>query len=146
MEQQSYTNHKRYVTGFHIILLLLLFVIFILAIINLIRLLCDGCGDWLYFGLMPLLISISLLLMFWYIRLFPVTVQDRLILTEENLRHFMLTGKQLDTRLTKSQIIALRFAPDEEFLPLVKQAAEENMKPDDIKKAIKKWKADHHRA
>jgi hypothetical protein len=146
MEQQSYSNHRRYVTGFHIILLLLLFIVFILAVINMTRLICDGCGDWLYFGLMPLLVSVSLLLMFWYIRQFPLTVQDRVIVTEETLRHFMLTGKQLDTRLTQSQVIALRFAPDEEFLLLAKQAADENMKPDDIKKAIKKWKADHYRA
>jgi len=146
MKEQSYANHKRYVTGFHIVLFFLLFIVFVLAIINMIRLVCDGCGDWLYFGFMPFLMSVSLLLMFWYVRLFPVSVQDRVILTEENLRHFMLTGKQLDTRLTKAQIIALRFAPDEEFLPLVKQAADENMKPDDIKKAIKTWKADHHRA
>jgi DNA-binding transcriptional MerR regulator len=43
------------------------------------------------------------------------------------------------------QIIALRFADDEEYLALVKRAAEEGLSNDEIKKTIKKWKADHHR-
>jgi len=39
----------------------------------------------------------------------------------------------------------LRFADDDEFVSLAEKAANENMKPDDIKKAIVNWKADHHR-
>ncbi len=38
------------------------------------------------------------------------------------------------------------FADDSEYIELLQRAINENMKPADIKKAIKKWKADHHRA
>jgi hypothetical protein len=46
---------------------------------------------------------------------FALRAQDRAIRAEENLRHFILTGKPFDSRLRMSQIIALRFAPDDEF-------------------------------
>jgi hypothetical protein len=45
-----------------------------------------------------------------------------------------------------SQVIALRFAPDEELIILAKRAADENLSGTDIKKAIRNWKADFHRA
>jgi len=47
--------------------------------------------------------------------------------------------------LRMSQIIALRFAPDNEFPGLAKKAVEENLRSKEIKAAIQKWKADHHR-
>jgi len=72
--------------------------------------------------------------------------QDRAIRAEENLRYFALTGKLLDSRLTISQIIALRFAPDNELLALTDRALKENLSSTAIKKAIQHWKADHYRA
>ncbi|MCX6163126.1 MAG: DUF6526 family protein [Ignavibacteriae bacterium] len=47
--------------------------------------------------------------------------------------------------MTTRQIIGLRFASDEEFPELAKKAAETGMKEDDIKKAIKNWRADNYR-
>jgi hypothetical protein len=44
-----------------------------------------------------------------------------------------------------SQVIALRFAPDEELVDLVNRAINENLTQTDIKKAIKNWKGDYHR-
>jgi hypothetical protein len=72
-------------------------------------------------------------------------VQNRAIRAEENLRHFAMTGKLLDPNLKMGQIVALRFASDEEYLALAKRAIEENLSRDDIKKAIKNWRADYHR-
>jgi hypothetical protein len=43
------------------------------------------------------------------------------------------------------QIIALRFAPDAEFLGLVEKAVKENLSNKDIKLAIQNWKADYNR-
>jgi len=86
------------------------------------------------------------LIQFWYGRAFATKVQDRAIRAEENLRHFVMTGKLFDPRLRMGQIIALRFSPDEEFLELAKRAVDENLSRKEIKKAIRNWRADHCRA
>ena len=78
-------------------------------------------------------------------RIYALTLQDRLICTEEQLRYFMLTGNRLDSRLTKSQLIALRFAPDAEVVGLAERAVIEELSADDIKKSINMWRADHQR-
>ena len=56
-----------------------------------------------------------------------------------------MTGKLLDARLRIQQIIALRFAPDAEFVDLARRAAESGMSANDIKKSIKQWRADTYR-
>ena len=83
--------------------------------------------------------------MFFAARSFGTRAQDRAIRAEENLRHFVLTGKLLDSRLKIHQITALRFASDEEFVSLAKKAADDEMKPEDIKKSINNWRADWDR-
>ena len=94
-----------------------------------------------------LIVSISLVLLslFWYARAFALRAQDRAIRAEENFRHYILTGKPLDSRLTIKQIIGLRFAGDAEFPELAKKAVEENLSQKAIKQKIKNWKADHNR-
>jgi hypothetical protein len=78
--------------------------------------------------------------------MFALKAQDRAIRAEENFRHYLLTGKPLDSKLTIRQIIGLRFASDEEFPSLAQKAAEEGMSEDDIKKAVKNWRGDYYRA
>ena len=153
MKNQNYSNHTRYVPGFHFLTGTLILVVLVLAIINMIHCCCCGsctagqsCCAWLYCGLMPLLVAITLLMLSWYSRAFAVKVQDRAIRAEENFRHFIMTGKPLDSRLTMGQIIALRFAGDDEYLALIQRAIDENMKSSEIKKAIKNWRADNFRA
>jgi len=90
-------------------------------------------------------IAVGLIFIGWYARSFALKAQDRAIRAEENLRHFAITGKLLDSKLTISQIIALRFAADEEFVELSQKAVKENLSNKQIKMSIKNWKADHHR-
>jgi hypothetical protein len=92
-----------------------------------------------------LLTAIALGLFAFYVRHFAVRNQDRIIRAEENFRSYRLTGKVLDPRLSRSQVVALRFAGDEEFPGLCQRAADENLTPAQIKTAIQKWRADHHR-
>ena len=91
------------------------------------------------------LISLASLILGYFARALALKAQDRAIRAEENLRHFVLAGKLHDSRLSLSQVIALRFASDDEFVELSKKAAEQSLKPTDIKKQIKNWKADHNR-
>ncbi|HQR02260.1 MAG TPA: DUF6526 family protein, partial [Ferruginibacter sp.] len=87
-----------------------------------------------------------LTIVWWYSRAFALRAQDRAIRAEENFRHFLATGKPLDARLRMGQIVALRFAGDDEFVALAQKAAEEKMSAREIKQAIKNWKADYNRA
>jgi hypothetical protein len=50
------------------------------------------------------------------------------------------------SELRIGQIVALRFASDEELPALAQQTLEGKFaKPDDIKRAVKNWRADHLR-
>jgi hypothetical protein len=92
------------------------------------------------------LVCIILALLAAFVRQFPLKVQDRAIRAEENLRHYVMTGKLLDKHLSMGQIIALRFASDEQFVDLANKAVQEKMTPKEIKKAIRIWRVDYHRA
>lgn len=97
-------------------------------------------------ALLLFLFSLLHLISYFLFRSFALKAQDRAIRSEENLRHFVMTGKLLPKALKLGQIIALRFASDEEYLNLIHRALEENLTPDQIKKSIVNWRADYHRA
>jgi len=143
MENQNFKNHAKLVPLFHGVTALLLMIGFILALVNFIR--CISIDGKLLEASILLLIFFIAILFFWFIRTFALGAQDRAIRAEENLRYFTLTGKLLDSKLTLRQIIALRFAPDEEFVELVERAIKENLKPTSIKQSIQNWKPDHNR-
>ena len=141
--EQDYKNHRHYVPGFHLLTGGLIITCIVAAAVYVFhRYQYNGS---IYLPILTLSITIVLGQLFWYSRLFALRAQDRAIRAEENLRHFVLTGQLLNKKLRMSQIIALRFADDEEFVSLVKKAADENMASGHIKRAIKSWKADHNR-
>ena len=86
-----------------------------------------------------------LVMLFAFARTFALKAQDRAIRAEENLRHYVLTGKLLPSSLRVGQIVALRFAPDAEFPALVEKAATNNLSGKEIKQSIQNWKADFYR-
>jgi hypothetical protein len=90
-------------------------------------------------------LTVCLFFVALYARTFALKAQDRGIRAEENLRHFVLTGKLLDPRLTIQQVISLRFASDAEFPQLASEAAQKNLDPKAIKEQVKSWRADTHR-
>ena len=78
-------------------------------------------------------------------RLYITRLQDRIIKLEMKMRcATLLTPAQqrLLFGLTTKQIVALRFASDEELPGLLERASRESMKPDDIKRAIRTWVPD----
>ncbi len=141
MSKQNLKNHARYVPLWHIVTAGLILALLVGSIVNLVKTNKEN----LYSASLILVIVLVLLSLFWYARKFALTAQDRAIRAEENLRYFALTGKLLSKSLRTSQIIALRFASDDEFVELAQKAAETKMRSADIKKSIVKWKSDNHR-
>src|SRR5215469_16889353 len=142
MPVQNYSNHVRRVPVF-VATGLVLMLTTVGAIVNLV--LSWGDHERLYGASLILVLSACAVVIAGCSRSFPLKAQDRAIRAEENLRHYVLTGKLLDARLTPSQIAALRFASDAEFASLAQQAADKGMKPDEIKRAVKNWRADTYR-
>lgn len=142
MKQQDFKSHRKWVIGYHLITFLAILALIIGSIRNLIY----HTGENIYSAYLLVLVSFILLFMFYFIRSFALKAQDRAIKAEEMFRHYVLTGKQLSNKLTVRQIVGLRFASDEEFPGLAAKAEKENLSENDIKKAIKNWKADIYRA
>lgn len=143
METQTYANHRRFVPLFHGVLFFMLLLTLIGSLVNLY--LSLGDHQRLYSASLIVVLTITSILLFAFCRMFPLKAQDRAIRAEENLRHFALTGKLLDPKLETLQVVALRFAPDAEFVALARRAADENLAPDAIKRAIKQWRPDTYR-
>jgi hypothetical protein len=144
MNEQNYKNHARFVPAFHFVLFGLIVLALIGSGVNLYLSLDDHSR--LYNAALITTLCVCLLMLFFFTRIFALKAQDRAIRAEENLRHFVLTGKLIDPRLDIRQVIALRFAPDAEFVALCRRAADETMAPSAIKQAVKNWRADHCRA
>src|SRR6202167_3415263 len=140
MSSQNYENHAQFVTAYHKVTAPILILTLIGSIVNVVQ----SWGDHkrIYSASLIVVLTVCLFLTLFFARVFALKAQDRAIRAEENLRHFAMTGKLLDARLAVKQIVALRFAPDNEFVDLAKKAADGNMPPADIKRAIKNWKAD----
>jgi hypothetical protein len=141
MTEQNYSNHTRFHKLFHFVMWPLTLVGFIGSVVNLFRANAENIYD-------ASLMALAFFLLFniaGLARMYALKAQDRAIRAEENFRHYLLTGKPLDSRLKMGQIIALRFASDQEFPKLAERAAAENLSNARIKKEIKQWKGDHYR-
>jgi hypothetical protein len=78
-------------------------------------------------------------------RNYTVRLQDRIILLEMKVRAAeLLTPDQeaMIANLTPKQIVALRFASDQELASLLERAVRERLSPDQIKREVKQWRAD----
>ncbi|MDQ6609051.1 MAG: DUF6526 family protein [Bacteroidota bacterium] len=139
MKEQSFKNHTQIVYSYYLYTGVPILVLIGIAISKIFK------EEERSLGIIFLLIGWIFLSMLFRSRGFALKAQDRAIRAEENLRHFMLTGKSMDRRITLSQIIALRFASDEELPTLAQRAAQENLSNVEIKKQIKNWRSDNHR-
>lgn len=140
---QSYANHAQLVPMYHYVTFGILLATFIGACINL----SQSWGDHARFYSASLLVTLTFatILLALYARSFALKAQDRAIRAEEQLRHYVMTGKLLDPRLDIRQVIGLRFASNEEFVALAQRAADQSMSAKDIKQAVRNWRADTYR-
>jgi hypothetical protein len=139
--KQNLKNHVRFVPLFHVVLGLLVLANLLHAVL--------GIRAYSPERLTNLIVALSLTLLFWFTRSFAMTVQDRVIRLEERLRIQEL-APELAARfgqLTVAQVVALRFAGDDELPALLREVLDGRLvAPGDIKKAVKNWRADHLRA
>ena len=143
MKEQNLSNHTRWVPVYHFGMYLLTFIMIGFSALSLYRHYQLGWGKTI--PALLLLSGILILFVTFYARSFALKAQDRAIRAEENLRYFAMTGNLLDNRLTMEQIVALRFAPNNEMLDIAHVAAEKSLTPKQITESIKNWKADNDR-
>ncbi|MCV2484638.1 DUF6526 family protein [Flavobacterium sp. SH_e] len=143
MKIQTYYNHIRFYTPHHFIYYPIL-ILFLIASIYL----SINTEDHLIWGF----ISVSFVFLFFIAYMlrqhYALTLQNRIVRLEMRYRYFSLTGQRFEEfeyKLTDDQIFALRFAPDSELIPLIKDVLKNNLTGNAIKKAIVHWKADYHR-
>jgi hypothetical protein len=140
---QSFENHARWVPLFH-------FGVFGVLVLNLLWCLFRLVTGPSWPSALEMLMALAFLGMFFYMRIFALTVQDRVIRLEMRLRLRELVPPDLVPRiasLTRHQLVALRFASDEELAALVREVLENNITSRrEIKRRIKRWQPDDLRA
>jgi hypothetical protein len=141
LEAQNLKNHGRLDPQFHIVTFTVLIVNLVIAIAFALKHL-NLYTAWL------VVLSVAIFIPFFKLRLYPLKVQDRVIRLEERLRLQALAPQEWHTqlfRLSEDQLIALRFASDEEVVALAKEALEKNLTRKQIKERIKEWRPDYWR-
>lgn len=138
---QTYAHHAKFDPSFHFFLLPVLLINIIVVGYLLFRFPGLG-GAWL------LVLSFALLVMAGRARSYATHLQDRIIRLEERLRLMQVLPEAMRPRigeLSTAQLIALRFASDQELPALVMRALDEKLDRDNIKKAITEWRSDYMR-
>ena len=137
MAEQTYERHAHRprlsgVAGIFTLIAMALFVVVALRQPSLVTL-----------GLLSLSIAVATLVIIS--RVYIVSLQDRIIRLEMHGRLSRLGRDRDFGRLSIKQITALRFASDAELPSLLDKTIAENLTPDQIKRAVVNWQADHYR-
>ena len=136
---QNYKNHTRLLPAFHLFVIPVLFLNFLNAIRHVWLLPTRSMA-------FQLVVAAALLTLGFLARTQALTVQDRIIRLEMRLRLKQVLPPDLQPRindLTYQQLIALRFASDEELPELVREILSGQLQTSKaIKMRVKNWQAD----
>ena len=136
---QNFENHGRVVPGYHYVTFGILAINFLWSAYRAVRAFSMET-------VIALLLAVAFILMFFYARIFALTVQDRSIRLEMQLRMERLLPADLKARIgefTIDQLVSLRFAGDDELPELVRKVLDEKLNDRKvIKRMIKNWKPD----
>jgi hypothetical protein len=138
---QTFANHTRWHPLFHFFILPVMLINFIWAIVDFVKAPGPNSGWWI-------VVSLALLMLTFFARTYSLKVQDRVIRLEESLRYRQILSPaalQQSSALRIPQIVALRFAADDELEALMAQTLAGSFKSKDIKQAVKNWRADTFR-
>jgi Family of unknown function (DUF6526) len=140
---QTYKTHRRYVPIFHFFAVPVLVLNVIVALVRLNKYRTP-------YKVWEVLVAIALAILVFAARGMALRAQDRVIRIEERARLATLLPADMRGRigdLTSSQLIGLRFASDEELPDLARRCLDgELTNAEQIKKQIKTWRPDFHRA
>jgi hypothetical protein len=141
-QAQVFGTHRRFLPAWHFFAVPILGINVVVVAMNFVR------DPKLVTG-WALLVAIALLLGILLSRNMPLRAQDRIIRLEERLRLERVLPTDLRGRigdLTADQLIALRFASDDEVPELTRRAlGGELTTRADIKRAVQNWRPDHMR-
>ena len=138
---QTYENHTKFVPAFH-------YVTMPILLLNLLFSLYQMTQIFGFQSLNTVVVALALIVVAVLSRPNALKAQDRVIRLEERLRLQSVLEHDLHPRvndITTSQLVALRFAPDEELTELVRLALDNGADQKTLKKAIKHWKPDYQR-
>ena len=138
---QSYTNHRRFEPLQHFVLTPILLATWITTIWHLYK------YPSLH-SLWVMVLGFTILMMAMQTRVYALKVQDRLIRLEETLRMQRLLPVDLQGRieeLSQKQFVGLRFASDAELADRVREALDQKLSGEAIKKRIQTWRPDTFR-
>ncbi len=140
---QSYKNHARFYPLYHFIVVPILLI----NVLNAVRHVWHRPMRDTFFEVVVALALVGLALS---ARLMVLAVQDRVIRLEMQLRLRTALPAALQdsiSALTPKQLVALRFASDEELPSLIGEVLEGKLPTQRaIKQRIQRWQADHLRA
>jgi uncharacterized protein DUF6526 len=141
-QTQSFASHRRWIPMWHFFALPVLVINVFVAGYYFVR-------DPRLINGWAVIVAIALALGIFISRSMPLRAQDRIIRLEERTRMERLLPGDLRGRiaeLSASQLIAIRFAADDEVPDLTRRALNGELKTQgDIKRAIRNWRADHLR-
>jgi hypothetical protein len=138
---QTFANHTRLDPPFHFFIVPVFFITFLLTIWNLIK-------NFGFESAWMVVVAVAAVVAVLKIRNYSLKAQDRIIRLEERLRLAALLPESSRGKipmLSASQLIALRFASDDEVPALVEKTVSGNLKGAEIKKAIVNWRPDYWR-
>ncbi len=140
---QNFENHTKIVPAFHLVVLPILGI-------NLVSSIFRVWANLSAYTVISFLLAVALILMALYGRLFALTVQDRVIRLEMQLRLQGLLPPDLRARIAElsvAQLVSLRFASDAEIAELTRKVLADNLTDrKTIKKMVRNWQADNLRA
>ena len=140
---QSFKNHARIVPVYHLVAGPIFFANLFWSAY---RAITQPSGPTIF----SLLLAIAFVILFFFARVFALTVQDRVIRLEMRLRMREVLPADLVPRIpefTPAQLVSLRFASDRELPVLARQVLEQRLNNRKaIKQLVKEWQADHLRA
>lgn len=144
MKTQNYSNHPRYYPFHHFVITPLTLIYLGVTVYRIDFSTSESISTSLY----SLLGAIILVLLPLLARIYALKTQNRIILMEMRQRYFHLTGTSFypkEKLLKLGQIIALRFAGDEELEALIENAIQNRLSPKEIKIQVKNWQGDYRR-